>query len=87
MQKHEFEYNKVLAKCFLVEEAWHMDLEKLDIWNRHKFAHFTQIQLMKSEHQCPFLNPSPLPFDFLSTDVFTPFFSNLATISIPKFFE
>jgi len=38
---------------------------------------------MKNEHQRPFMNPSPLPFDFLSNDAFTPFFSNLAISPCP----
>jgi hypothetical protein len=38
---------------------------------------------MKNEHQRPFMNPSPLPFDFLSNDASTPFFSNLAISPCP----
>jgi hypothetical protein len=64
MQKGESKHNKVLAKCALAKKPWCMALEELDMWKRHKFALFVQLQSMKNEHQHPFLNPSPLPFDF-----------------------
>jgi hypothetical protein len=83
MQKGEYEHNKVLAKCDLAKETWRMAIEKLDKWKCHKFALFAKLQSMKNKHQCPFMNPSPLPFDFLSNDVSTPFFSNLAISPCP----
>ncbi len=83
MQKSEYEHNKVLVKCALAEETWCMAVEKLDMWKRHKFTLFAKLQSMKNEHKCPFMNSSPLPFDYLSNDVSTPIFSNLAISPCP----
>ncbi len=43
MQKGEYEHNKVLAKCALAKETWHMAVEKLDMWKCHKFALFAKL--------------------------------------------
>ncbi len=38
---------------------------------------------MKRKHQCPFLNPSPLFFDFFANDDFVPFCSNVSISPCP----
>lgn len=74
------EHFRLLANNTSAWEAWCI---ALDVLKHQRIALLNQVESMKSGYQCPFLNPSPLPFVNLHSDVCAKFSSILSISPCP----